>query len=51
MVGRKSGRIEVDAECSAKNNSCGEIDHLYAYQLKGDHKELLEHCSRNERFY
>jgi hypothetical protein len=47
----KSGRIEVEAQCAARNDACAEIDLLQAYQLKGDHKELLEHRSKNQRFY
>jgi len=45
------GRIEVYAECSAKDISCNEVDHLEAYQLKTNSKEFLKHRSRDSRFY
>lgn len=44
------GRIEVAAECSAKDEDCNEIDNLQAYQLKTNSKALLEHRSKSERF-
>lgn len=43
----KSGRIEVELDCSAKDNNCVEIDHLVGYGLGGDQNDKLIHRSKD----